>query len=325
MQHQNDLERNIETCDAWTSPRNDKWVELKEAKQFSRLLYTNPVCFLCTWTQPPGHNPNATSTAKEDASANYSAEGLQTVTTQNVMVLSWLTATNNHGRFMFSINRRRFSASLLYDKFSCTNGCDFVLCVPVQGMEELVRNVGSVSARWGHSKFPQDASDPQSHQYQAGMQNLETGETTKQTPMQSQSHGQRESKRQKKKNHASKFIHGIPGLQRVAFGHRVAESSVGVVENEVSSSHHIEDIFAIGGTVAHLHCRIHRILHDDNLIDSEHYLVLADVKRACVHADYWNGDKNIFQSRLPGFPPYLTFFGSQTFGYAHPAWAEADK
>jgi hypothetical protein len=31
----------------------------------------------------------------------------------NVMLLSWLTPTNNQGRFAFSINKSRYSASLL--------------------------------------------------------------------------------------------------------------------------------------------------------------------------------------------------------------------
>ena len=63
----------------------DEWIDLKEPKQFCRLLYTNPVCFLST-----------IATTEQQ---------------RNVMVLSWLTATNNEGRFMFSLNRRRHTAS----------------------------------------------------------------------------------------------------------------------------------------------------------------------------------------------------------------------
>jgi len=102
------------------------WVELSPGGHLSRLLYTNPVCFLGT-----------TSAAQQ----------------KNVMVLSWLTATNNAGGFMFSICKRRYTASNLNEN------AFFTLSVPVRGMEELVRGVGSVSGRVG-SKFPQDHPPP---------------------------------------------------------------------------------------------------------------------------------------------------------------------
>lgn len=71
-------------------------------------------------------------------------------------------------------------------------------------------------------------------------------------------------------------------------------------------------IFGIRGTVAQLDCTIYNVMED--VIDSEHLLVLAQVQRAFVHPNYWDGDKNLFRPQT-GLPPYLTFFGSQTFGY----------
>lgn len=109
-----------------TKQEEESWIELNEPKQRSRLLYTNPVCFLSTTT---GDNE------------------------RNVMTLSWLTSTNNEGRFMFSLNRRRNTASVL------TLGSNFCLSVPVKGMEELVRHVGRASGRWG-SKFVEDHPKP---------------------------------------------------------------------------------------------------------------------------------------------------------------------
>jgi flavin reductase (DIM6/NTAB) family NADH-FMN oxidoreductase RutF len=64
---------------------NYHWIRLKEPKQWSRLLYPNPVCFLCTET--------VTTTKRR--------------LLPNVMVVSWMTAINNAGTFMFSINKRR--------------------------------------------------------------------------------------------------------------------------------------------------------------------------------------------------------------------------
>ena len=114
-----------------------EWVELHEKKEFSRLLYTNPVCFLSTSrTFEDGNNGS-----KDDDDVGGAS--------RNVMVLSWLTATNNEGRFMFSLNRHRHTASILRE------GCEFVLSVPTKGMEELVLSVGRCSGRWG-SKFEQD-------------------------------------------------------------------------------------------------------------------------------------------------------------------------
>lgn len=135
------------------------WIELEDGKDLSRLLYTNPVCFLST--SCPNH-----------------------ALPHNVMVLSWLTATNNKGDFCASINRRRATAARLER--------DFALSVPVLGMEQLVRNVGAVSGRWGVSKFPEDHVSL-------------VGAPSSPTPPQ--------SKRQKRKG--PKFPHGIPGLRRV--------------------------------------------------------------------------------------------------------------
>ena len=242
------------------------WLELREGKQWSRLLYPNPVCFLCTTT---------TSTC----SSNYSTIGDEEVR-YNVMVLSWLTATNNHGRVMFSMNRRRYTASRLSQRhFS------FVLCVPVQGMEELVRQVGSASGRLG-SKFPRDVAVSQPT-------------TTKNTTTLEDSNNQKKKKTQApNEKGAPRFPHGIPGLQRVS-----------VVGNSGS------DLFAIQGTVAHLVCRLDRWILDDDMIDQEHGLGLAQVTTAFVRPDYWNPQKNIFGPKHDNAPPYLTFLGSQTFGH----------
>jgi flavin reductase (DIM6/NTAB) family NADH-FMN oxidoreductase RutF len=57
----------------------EEWVQLKDPKLRSRLLYSNPVCLL--------------TTKEEDK--------------LNVMVISWLSCTDNHAGIMLSINKRR--------------------------------------------------------------------------------------------------------------------------------------------------------------------------------------------------------------------------
>jgi flavin reductase (DIM6/NTAB) family NADH-FMN oxidoreductase RutF len=239
----------------------DEWLQLQDRKQWSRLLYTNPVCFLCTTS------PNSAA--------------------RNVMVLSWLTATNNTGQFIFSLNRRRHSASLLLFRENDDNsgaapcsGRRFTLSVPVQGMEDLVRSVGQVSGAQVN-KFASAVSNS------AANVDLDEVDGPKQ-PM---------SKRQKKKMLMENGANGIPWL-------RAIPPSVAPVSAD-------DSLICIDGTVAHMVCRVQQIL--DTTENADHWLVLAQVEAASVHPSYWDREKNLF--RPLGVPPYLAFFGSQTFGY----------
>jgi flavin reductase (DIM6/NTAB) family NADH-FMN oxidoreductase RutF len=295
------------------------WIELTEGKQFSRLLYTNPVCFLCTSSRscsvddgdetkiPPPTTLPVTGNAAEDPTKDRSAAS------QNVMVLSWLTATNNNGRFMFSLNRRRHSSTLLKSSLSS----EFTLSVPVQGMEELVRSVGSVSGHFG-SKFPADYND---------VVEGSAASSSTVTP------GPRMSKRQRKKE--PRFPTGIPQLERVSMEDRDHHSASGS-SNHGNDSHANSHCFAIQGTVAQLVCRVYRVMSssplsfatssdpnatlsspqtDSSIIDDDHDLFLAEVIRARVRPAYFDVTKNLFRPATADTPPYLTFFGSQTFGY----------
>ena len=245
-----------------SSHENEPWIQLTEKKQFSRLLYTNPVCFLSTF-------------AAGDSSSSPGR--------RNVMVLSWLTATSNEGTFMCSINRRRHTASVL-----CSGVVsEFVLSVPVMGMETLVRDVGRVSGRWG-SKFPQD------HNEQEVQQQADACE-------------EHISKRQaKKRSRMSLTALGIPGLDAVPFGNQLRTHATHQLDARLQP-------FAIQGTVAHLNCSIYKRL--DNLIDDDHLLILGKVTAAYVNPSYWDSTRNLFHPDLEK-PPYLTFLGSQEFGYA---------
>jgi Conserved protein/domain typically associated with flavoprotein oxygenases, DIM6/NTAB family len=197
---------------------------------------------------------------------------------------------------------------------------EFVLSVPVQGMEDLVLNVGKTSGRWKSSKFPLD------HHHRHRDDEIRSTD----------------DKPAKKKQ---MFQRGIDGLAAVRLG-----CSDQAPEKE-------NDLFAIQGTVAHLHCRIYRIVDgvDGNAIDDDHHLILSEVVDAHVHGDYWNKEKKQFRprttrgnvdnyhdddddddervvldhensmkdgqpdrSRPPPPPPYMTFFGSQSFGYVVP-------
>jgi flavin reductase (DIM6/NTAB) family NADH-FMN oxidoreductase RutF len=323
-----------------TETIDSDWIELTEGKQFSRLLYTNPVCFLCTTSsvgecgsvdngddQSPSTTTTlpAISTATEDPTKNK-----RSAASQNVMVLSWLTATNNNGRFMFSLNRRRHSSTLLKSSLSSSSSSsssEFTLSVPVQGMEELVRSVGSVSGRFG-SKFPADYKD-----VLVGGSASASASSTPCTP------GPPKSKRQRKKE--TRFPTGIPELERVSMGdpdHHQSASGMDSSNHGNDSSHaNSHSCFAIQGTVAQLVCRVYRVMsssplpsssdatnealpsteadNSDTIIDDDHDLFLAEVIRARVRPDYFDVTHNLFRPTTEDTPPYLTFFGSQTFGY----------
>jgi flavin reductase (DIM6/NTAB) family NADH-FMN oxidoreductase RutF len=241
------------------------WIRLSEGKQFSRLLYTNPVCFLCTYHNASGDDAKTTADAPDQNDKdNYN---------RNVMIISWLTATDNHGNFMMSLNRRRHTATRMsYAK------TDFVLCVPVQGMEDLVRNVGGVSGKWG-SKFPKERDNDEVYPQEAF---------------------QKLSKRQQKRQ--QRFAHGVPGLQIMPFGGN-------------DDANKDLSLFAIQGTVAHLLCQVEKVV--EHVIDEDHYLITAKVMDAYCQSDYWDANNNMFRPNQES-KPYLSFFGSQTFGYVVP-------
>ncbi|KAG7379015.1 hypothetical protein PHYPSEUDO_009147 [Phytophthora pseudosyringae] len=86
------------------------WVAVDKG-MLSRLLYPNPVCLL--------------SVRGGDGSA------------RSLMAITWLTAINNQGGFICSMNATRHTAKLMNQ-----SGAVFVLNVPVRGMEELVLAIG---------------------------------------------------------------------------------------------------------------------------------------------------------------------------------------
>jgi flavin reductase (DIM6/NTAB) family NADH-FMN oxidoreductase RutF len=268
------------------------WIELSEPKQFSRLLYTNPVCFLCTTYVKEPSEKSDVEDAKGQA-ATYDSSSLIGAAAQNVMVLSWLTATNNLNAFMFSLCKRRYTASIISD------GSIFTLSVPVQGMEELVRQVGSFSGRFG-SKFAEDNHTSKT----TPIDDYSTKEAS--SAVDGQDDNTPLSKRQRKKlQRELNQRGGIPELNRTD----LHDSLIRDNDNGDTAC----PLFAVQGTVAHMVCRVTRII--PNTIDDEHVLVLAKVEGAHIQSAYWNAEKCLFRPAGSNVPPYLTFFGSQTFGY----------
>ncbi|OLQ07025.1 hypothetical protein AK812_SmicGene9596 [Symbiodinium microadriaticum] len=198
--------------------------EVKPA-QFSRLVYTNPVCLLS------------------------SCQGSE----RNLMTVSWLTAVDNNGHLVLSLNKRRHSAG------SIMSSRAFVLNVPTAQLAQTVLEIGGCS-----------------------------GGTTD------------------KIERFSAPLGGfcLPGWKPLgAWPPSDEDSEAGKL------------VFAISGCVAHL--VVHVLVDLDEI--SSHHLLVCKVIRAFVRSTYWDG--KIFSPRLDMdtlTPPYMSFFGSQTFGYVVP-------
>jgi flavin reductase (DIM6/NTAB) family NADH-FMN oxidoreductase RutF len=82
----------------------------------------------------------------------------------------------------------------------------------------------------------------------------------------------------------------------------------GWIEAESKQGGEEEELVAIRACVAHLVCRVESIQEE-----AGHLLVRAQLKQAWVRKDYWDG--KTFVAQREDVPPYLTFLGSQRFGY----------
>ncbi|KAJ3150571.1 hypothetical protein HDU89_002978 [Geranomyces variabilis] len=98
----------------------------------SRLLYPNPVCLLSV--AAPAEN--GSTDAADETQTPHAWE-------RNIMTISWLTATDNHGRFVCSINLNRRSCTLV------RRAMGFVLNIAPTSLQPLLLAVGSTS---GHDK-----------------------------------------------------------------------------------------------------------------------------------------------------------------------------
>ena len=204
--------------------------EVKPA-QFSRLLYANPVCLLSSCH---GDEPNI----------------------RNIMTVSWLTAVDNNGHLIVSINKRRHSA------VNILSSGTFVLNVPTAQLAQTALEIGSCSG----------------------------GITDK-------------------IERFGTLLGGycLPGWKPLETWPPRDE------DGEAEQA-----MFAIGGCVAHLVVQVLLDLPDIPQLSS-HHLLVCHVRRAFVRSTYWDG--KVFAPQLDvesQTPPYMSFFGSQTFGYIVP-------
>ena len=256
-------------------PRN--FVTLLTGRDFSRLLYANPVCFLTTQRPSSGDGGQGS---------------------HNVMVISWLSPVNNEGTVMLSMNKRRFSAVCLESR------PEFVLSVPVAGMEPLVLQVGKYSGRRG-DKFTQIPS-----LVKIPIDDEPVAEETCESGSSSSSGGGGGSGRTRVGNRFAALLadSSTEGSGSDSEGRGPAE----VAEGGAVAPLAVAPLVTIGGTAAWLKCIVLRKTD----VDDDHHLIVAQVVSAAVDERYWNG--KCFAPRDAGTPQALAFLGSQVFARTAP-------
>mmetsp|Transcript_16485 Transcript_16485/g.26446 ORF Transcript_16485/g.26446 Transcript_16485/m.26446 type:complete len:433 (+) Transcript_16485:3-1301(+) len=195
---------------------------------------------------------------------------------RNVMVLSWLTPTNNEGAFICALHKRRFSADCLAARGH------FALNIPVQGMEALVLKVGDVTGKIS-DKF----------KLIDGLKFVELGTFTEKTDKKRRQSGEANAKKAKSSAAANSFA-------------ALEEESAGALQERALAG----DEAGISGCVAQLECRVVKMTDAD---DGKHHLVSAQIMRAWVHPNYWN-EKHFIPNNAK-LPALMSFIGASRFAY----------
>ena len=247
------------------------------------------------------------------------------------MTLSWMTPVNNYGGFAFAIHKTRYSAANLLANQK------FTLSVPTAQSRDLVLSVGRVSGKVV-KKF--DGSIP----------HLTAGTFGYLGPVSSNDISADISSSKNKNKNGFDALYDSDIEEQEDGEEEEASLKIKSTNKAARTSCQIQHIFPppIDGTIAHMNCTV--LSHTD-AADAGTYLVIANIHRASVHADYWSSKGKCFisagverNSRLsthltvpallamgnddteePGpvtlpLPPILSFLGSQRFGHLVAEW-----
>ena len=249
-------------------PEIEEYVPLTDPKHFSRLLYANPVSILTT---------------ADDGRRRH-----------NAMVVSWLTPINNHGVFLMSINKQRFSATLLLQRRS------FCLSAAIHGMESVLLAIGRCHghsidkfATLGLAKVP----------FAAGIADESAGAGA---------------------GVAANAFSALKSSSGSGGSGSDGNGGEGADEGGEGALPPLPDV-GVGGAAALMLCEVLSVADsvecgpgDAEAADSCHHIVTARVTSARVSRAHWNGRQfcaarggaSFLESR-----PALSFLGSQTFAY----------
>lgn len=241
----------------------------------------------------PESTPSSSSSSA-DVAAGVSASGVTPSTAsappatpvRNVMTISWLTATSNHGEVMLSMNAGRYTAG-----FVCRPGDKFVLNVPVKGMEELVKRIGGCSGReFGHTNQNADGMPTLEHAVDKfaalGIPTCRPG---------------------------NKPIGTAPPSAATT---KKPHTAAAIAESEADAEDDAFSLIAIPTCAAHLVLTVESVhlASSPAPLVRAHNILFCRVTRAYVHSDYWENGNNFIATK-PSVPPYLTFLGSGNFAY----------
>jgi len=240
-------------------------IPITEPTMLARLLYTNPVCLL--------------SVQRGDL-------GLR-----SLMTISWLTATDNHGGFVASMNQNRYTAQVL-------DGWEyFVLSIPAADLADTVLKIGGHHGTATEDKinqlgiavctpgWPHEGAEPSA----LGAAPSAAGPGEVPSSADSQHAAQQHQPKKSRRTLSKKDQKQADRLQEVA----------SIVKGTI----------AVEGCVAHIVCE-KKSVQD---LGQGHNLLLCQMLCAYVRPQYWSG--NTFCPQSDDTEPYLTFFGSQTFGH----------
>ena len=299
------------------------FLRLESGRDFSRLLYSNPVCFLTS----------KGSAASQGQCENQTPEWYGR---HNVMTISWLTAINNHGLLAFSINKARFSKGNLSEV-----GGQFVLSVPPARLKSLVLAVGKISGRRG-DKF----ADPSL-----------LGHGLVKIPLPDDTENDEKKAKHSVDRSASVRANSFAALQEDSEDNSESSEDMSWREppgRETSlidqpqhcqrprrTSHESDSpqCVTVLGCVAWMRCNVVSVVDDvagdvpyrlppslgsGEGTTSQHSLVIAQICEAAVDERYWDGktfalksdidEEGVGRYKSHNLGPHLTFLGSQEFG-----------
>ena len=258
---------------------------VKEKQMLSRLLYPNPVCMLST----PAH-------------VNTGGP--------NVMTISWLTPLNNFALILLSVNSKRHTATKLQ---ACP---EFVLNIPAHGFEETVLAIGKNTGADGDKfeKLGIATCGPGWEPLAAD----ETGAPESDEGSDDDADGAREANMSASLKNPFALLGGDSSSEeedssdeKSARGQKAGGDCISdpaAAKSATKDPTRSGELVAIAGAVCHIVCKVRSMAEEEG-----HWLVQAEMTEAFVRRSYWNGKQ--LCARDPCVPPFLTFLGSQRFGY----------
>ena len=262
---------------------------IDEKQMLSRMLYPNPVCMLST----PAH----------------AATG-----GPNVMTISWLTPLNNFGLVLLSVNAKRHTAAKLR---SCP---DFVLNIPAHGLEETVLAIGKHSGAQG-DKFAKLSIEACSPGWQPLGDVPPEPEAAAEAPdnpfaaLAADDSGSDDGSSSEDAEAAEAAEAASPAAEAASpaagAGAGVGAADAGEGRQAAAAAAAAGsrgELVAAAAAVAHIVCTV-RSMEES----AGHWLVRAEMSEAYVQRRYWNGKQ--LCPRDATVPPFLTFLGSQRFGF----------